>query len=242
MDNRFKELRNEYNEQLKDKNPKAKLYSVEDMCREMKDAGFNVSSSKIKKIESNQYGVSIDAETLLAYKWKFDVSADWLIDDTTHTRKIEGNIASASKVTGLSDATIKEIAELKPDYKIIFDKMISKYCFLLILSEIRNLLGYNYLRPHLKLEFDEKLPMNDGAEIDQYLFDAINDNSASTFFNEVVSNRIKQVVNNTINDDELKEYFGKIDEQSKIRGVLSAKYLPKLGNFENKGSDENETT
>lgn len=36
MMNRFKQLREEYNEQLKDKNPKAKLYSVEDMCEEMK--------------------------------------------------------------------------------------------------------------------------------------------------------------------------------------------------------------
>lgn len=237
MDNRFKKLRDEYNEHLKDIDPKAKLYSVEDMCEEMKSAGFKVSVSKIKKIESNQYGVTIDAETLLAYKWKFNVSADWLIDNTVDTRKLEGNIASASQTLGLSDLAIEEIVKLKPEYKIILDKMIANYCLLHALPEIRNLLGYNYLRPHLKLVFDEKMTMNDGAEIDQYLHDAINDNAVSIFFNNTVTNRIKDIVDNTMEDEELKEYFGKLDKQSKIYGVLSSKYLPKLKLLEEKERD-----
>lgn len=228
MENRFKKLRDEYNEQLKDKNPKAKLYSVNDMIKEMKDAGFKISGEKIKKIESNQYGVMIDAETLLAYKWKFDVSADWLIDNTVSPRKLEGNIASASQTLGLSDLAIEEIVKLKPEYKMILDKMIANYCLLHSLPEIRNLLGYNYLRPHIKLLFEEKAKMNDGAEIDQYLNNAINDNAVSVFFNNVVTNRIKDIVDNTMQDEELKEYFGKLDEQSKIYGILPAKYLPKL--------------
>lgn len=228
LDNRFKKLRDEYNEHLKDINPKAKLYSVEDMCEEMKSAGFKVSVSKIKKIESNQYGVTIDAETLLAYKWKFNVSTDWLIDNTVSSRKLEGNIASASQILGLSDLTIEQIVKLKPEYKMILDKMIANYCLLHVLPDIRNLLGYNYLRPHLKLLFDEKLKKNDGAEIDQYLHDAINDNAVSFFFNNTVTDRIKGIVDNTMEDDELKEYFGKLDEKSKIRGVLRAGDLPKL--------------
>lgn len=228
MDNRFKKLRDEYNEHLKDENPKAKLYSTEDMYKEMKANGFNVSLSKIKKIESDQYGVSIDAEILRAYKWKFDVSADWLIDNTVHTRKIDGDIASASTVIGLSDSTIEEIKAQKAEHKMILDKMISKYGLLQILQEIRNLLGYNYLQPHLKLVFDEKLTTSDGAEIDQYLLNAINDGYASAFFNTVVYDHIKQIVDATMRDDGLKEYFGKLDEQSKIRSILSSKYLPKL--------------
>jgi len=234
LDNRFKKLRDEYNEHLKDMDPKAKLYSAEDMCKEMIAAGFKVSVAKIKKIESNQYGVMIDSETLLAYKWKFDVSTDWLIDNTVSTRKLNGDIASASQTIGLSDATMEEIIKLKPEYKMILDKMIARYGLLYALPEIRNLLGYNYLRPHLKLVFDEKLHMNDGAEIDQYLFDAINDNAVSVFFNNTVYDHIKQIIDKTMNDDELKEYFGELDKQSKIRSVLSAKYLPKLS----KGSDE----
>lgn len=234
MDNRFKKLRDEYNERLKDKNPKAKLYSTEDMCTEMKSAGFKVSVSKIKKIESNQYGVTIDAETLLAYKWKFNVSVDWLIDNTVTSRKLEGNIASASQTLGLSDLAIEEISKLKPEYKMILDKMIANYCLLHALPEIRNLLGYNYLRPHIKLLFEEKAKMNDGAEIDQLLHNAINDNTVSVFFNSSVANRIKDIVDNTMEDEELKEYFGKLDEQSKIYGILPAKYLTKLL----QGSDE----
>lgn len=228
MINRFKQLREEYNEQLKDKNPKAKLYSVEDMCEEMKDAGFTVSKAKIKKIESEQPDVSIDAKTLLAYKWKFGVSIDWLIDNTVQTRKVEGNIASASKVIGLSDVAIEEISKLKPDYKMILDKMISNYCFLLVLPEIRNLLGYNSLKPHIKLLFDEKTYVK-GAEIDQLLYDAVNDNAVAAFFNEIVIKRIKESIDNTILDKDLQKYFEEKDKNSKIRSVpLSAAYLPKL--------------
>ena len=193
----------------------------------------------IKKIESNQYGVSIDDETLRAYKWKFNVSADWLIDDTVHTRKIDGDIASASKITGLSDATIEEIKKLKPEHKMILDKMISKYGLLQIMQEIRNLLGFNYLQPHLKLVFDEKRNASDGTEIDQLLTDAINDSHVAAFFNTTVSEHIKQVVDNTMNDEELKEYFGKLDEQSKIHSILSAKDLPKLDNDKTKKGDDN---
>lgn len=240
MINRFKQLREEYNEQLKDKNPKAKLYSVEDMCEEMKNAGFTVSKAKIKKIESEQPDVSIDAKTLLAYKWKFGVSVDWLIDNTVQTRKVDGNIASASKVIGLSDVAIEEISKLKPDYKMILDKMISNYCFLLVLPEIRNLLGYNSLKPHIKLLFDEKSYKN-GAEIDQFLFDAINDNTVSTFFNETVIKRIKDIIDNTMLDKDLQAYFREKDKNSKIGSVLTAADLPKhnpeTGKLEYKGSD-----
>lgn len=113
MENRFKKLREEYSEQRRDKDPAAKIYSQGDMYEEMIEAGFNVSLSKIKKIESEQYGVTVDAETLRAYKWKFDVSADWLIDPSVKTRKITGTVASASKVTGLSDEAIETLIKLK---------------------------------------------------------------------------------------------------------------------------------
>jgi hypothetical protein len=226
MANRFKKLRDEYNEQLKDKNPKAKLYSANDMYKEMKSAGFKVSKEKIKKIESNQYGVQIDSETLLAYKWKFNVSADWLIDESVSTRHLTGDNASASQYLGLSDATIDEITELNPDYKMILDKMISRYSFLYVLKKIRNLLGYNELKPHVKLTFDEYANFNDGAEIDQLLIDAINDNDISTFFNETVNAYIKDVIDKTILDEDLKKYFGEKDRNSKIKTILTTKDLP----------------
>lgn len=113
MANRFQKLREEYSEKRKDENPKAKIYSQREMYEEMTNAGFNVSLSKIKKIESDTYGVEVDAETLRAYKWKFNVSADWLIDETVTTKRINGSIASASKLTGLTDEAIDTLIKLK---------------------------------------------------------------------------------------------------------------------------------
>lgn len=231
MENRFQRLREEYSEQRRDKDPTAKIYSQREMYEEMIAAGFKVSFAKIKKIESEQYGVEVDAETLRAYKWKFDVSADWLIDTSVKTKKITGTVASASKVTGLSDEAIEEISKLNSDYKKILDKMISRYCLLSILAEIRNLLGYNYLKPHLVLKFDETRKLNSGAEIDQFLHNAINDNAVSSFFNETISKSMKNIVDNTMNDTELKEYFGEKDKTSKIWGTTPWTPLPKIGDL-----------
>lgn len=111
---------------------------------------------------------------------------------------------------------------------MILDKMISNYCFLLVLPEIRNLLGYNSLKPHIKLLFDEKTYVK-GAEIDQLLYDAVNDNAVAAFFNEIVIKRIKESIDNTMLDKDLQKYFEEKDKNSKIRSVpLSAAYLPKL--------------
>ena len=43
---------------------------------------------------------------------------------------------------------------------------------------------------------------------------------------------LKGVIENTVNDEELKEYFGEIDKKSKIQAPLSAEFLPKLGQKE----------
>lgn len=204
MHNRFKKIRDEYNKHLKATDPNAKLYSAEDMCKEMNDAGFNVSVSRIKKIESDQPEVRIDVETLRAYKWKFNVSADWLIDDTVSSKKLNGSVASAAQTIGLSDTSIEEIIKLKPEHKAILDKMIANYCLLSVLPKIRNLLGYNYLHPHLTLKFDEKHKLQNGAEIDQILNDVINDDTVSTFFNESVTACLKNIIESTMNDEELK--------------------------------------
>lgn len=104
--NRFKQIREEYSENRRDKDPTEKIYSIDKMVEEMKEAGFDVSSSRIKKIESEQAGVNISPEILLAYKWKFGVSADWLIDPNVATRNLQGDVATASKITGLSDDSI----------------------------------------------------------------------------------------------------------------------------------------
>lgn len=44
--------------------------------------------------------------------------------------------------------------------------------------------------------------------------------------------KIIKRIENTVNDEELKEYFGEIDKKSKIQAPLSAEFLPKLGQKE----------
>lgn len=213
--------------QHKNNNPMEKEMTVAELVKKLnaKLDGKKLDRNVINRIENGTQEPTL--AQLVAYSKVFNVSTDYLLNNVKPKSDTE-TLKSIADFLGLSDASVEEIAKLKAEYKMILDKMIANYCLLLVLPDIRNLLGYNYLRPHLKLLFDEKLKKNDGAEIDQYLHDAINDNTVSIFFNNTVTNRIKGIVDNTMEDDELKEYFGKLDEKSKIRGVLRAGDLPKL--------------
>ena len=196
--------------------------------------GKKLDRNVVNRIEAGQEPTSAQ---LVAYSKVFNVSTDYILNNISPKSDTE-TIKTIADYLGLSDTTIEELAKLKPDHKMIFDKMISKYSFLLILSEIRNLLGYNYLRPHLTLQFDEKLKWLDGADIDQILSDAINDNAVSAFFNGAVNKRIEQIVENVMKDTDLQKYFGELDKYSKIRAVpLGAEFLPTLDQLKNKGSD-----
>ena len=219
--------------QHKNNNPMEKEMTVAELVKKLnaKLDGKKLDRNVINRIESGTQEPT--HAQLIAYSRVFNVSTDYLLNNVKPKSDTE-TLKSIADFLGLSDASVKEIANLKPEYKMILDKMIANYCLLHALPEIRNLLGYNYLRPHIKLLFEEKAKMNDGAEIDQYLNNAINDNAVSVFFNSTVANRIKNIVDNTMEDEELKEYFGRLDEQSKIYGILPAKYLPKLL----QGSDE----
>ena len=219
--------------QHKNNNPMEKEMTVAELVKKLnaKLDGKKLDRNVINRIENGTQEPT--PAQLVAYSKVFNVSTDYLLNNVKPKSDTE-TLKSIADFLGLSDASVEEIAKLKPEYKMILDKMIANYCLLLVLPDIRNLLGYNYLRPHIKLLFEEKAKMNDGAEIDQYLHNAINDNTVSVFFNSTVANRIKDIVDNTMEDEELKEYFGKLDEQSKIYGILPAKYLPKLL----QGSDE----
>lgn len=237
-ENRFKKVRIDYSEARRDKNHREKIYSSKDLSNDFKQMGFNISESRIKKFENGTEGAKIDINVLLAYKKKFNVSADWLIDNSVSTKYLHGDDAIATKATGLSDNSIKEIKRLHSDQKAILDKMI-EYGLLRILCEIRNLIGYNYLRPHIKLLFDQKTKWLNGAEIDQYLENAVNDDNISDLFNVRIVNSIKNVVDDIMQDEELLHYFGELDKQSKIRSTaLTADLLPILGNTNQEG-DEN---
>lgn len=213
----------------KNNNEMEKGMTITELVREL-NANINgkkLDRNVIARIENGSQQPT--PSQLVAYSKVFDVSIDFILTgEKLTTRSKTEKIKSIADYLGISDESVENILNLTPDHKIILDKMISRYCLLLILPEIRNLLGYNYLRPHLKLVFEEKKKLKSGAEIDQYLNNAINDDTVSTFFNEAVSKRMKQVIDNTMDDEELKKYFGDIDKHSKISSSLPASELPKL--------------
>ncbi len=226
--------------QRKNNNEMEKEMTIAELVKKLNKEidGKKLDRNVINRIEAGQEPTLTQ---LVAYSKVFNVSTDYILNNVSPKSDTE-TIKSIADYLGLSDVTIEEIMKLKTDYKMILDKMISRYCLLLILSEIRNLLGYNYLKPHLTLKFDEKCKWLDGADIDQFLNNAVSDNAVSVFFNEAVNKRIEQIVKNTMEDEELQKYFGELDKHSKIQGILRADQLPRLGDFKSKGSDDNETT
>ena len=112
--NRFKQLREAESERRRDKNPKCELFTQEKLSKELNEkCHYYISSSKIKKLETDTDGVKVDAALLLAYKKFFHVSVDWLIDSSVNTQFLDGDVAIASKTTGLSDDAIKTLSQLK---------------------------------------------------------------------------------------------------------------------------------
>ena len=231
--NIYEKLRRSHHKNNNEMEKEMTITELVDKLNEKID-GKNLDRNVVNRIEAGQEPTSAQ---LVAYSKVFNVSTDYILNNISPKSDTE-TIKTIADYLGLSDTTIEELAKLKPDHKMIFDKMISKYSFLLILSEIRNLLGYNYLRPHLTLQFDEKLKWLDGADIDQILSDAINDNAVSAFFNGAVNKRNEQIVENVMKDTDLQKYFGELDKYSKIRAVpLGAEFLPTLDQLKNKGSD-----
>lgn len=109
MENRFKKLRIDELERRRDKNPKCELFTQERLSIELeKECKYEISSSKIKKLESDTIGVKIDAPLLLAYSRFFNVSIDWLLHNSD-SQRITGDIAIVSGITGLSDEAIENL-------------------------------------------------------------------------------------------------------------------------------------
>lgn len=51
MENRFKEIRGVFREKT-DKDPNAKIYSIDEMCNDFYNMGFNISPSRVKKLKA----------------------------------------------------------------------------------------------------------------------------------------------------------------------------------------------
>ena len=232
MENRFKEIRVEYSEKRRDKDPNAKIYSIDEMCNDFYNMGFNISPSRVKKVESNTPDVKIDAEMLLAYKKKFNVSADWLIDNTVTTRHLTGNAASASMVTGLTDITIDEIASLSVSEKHIIDAFFSRSAISInIIKTIQEMLFYSHplAKNNSYIKLDKSLTARD-KDYEQ-LEMKLNESRIIDILSQRLSIEMREIIETLSKDKKLSDEILE-DYRSKFftyhRHVLTAAELPKL--------------
>ncbi len=123
METRFKAIRLEYQEELRDKNHKAK-FTQDDLEKEFADMGYYyITRTKITKLETGSPGVAINKEILLAYSKFFNVSSDWLLG-LSNTQRFSGDIHNASKVTNLSEVAIQKIKSYPVKSQNIFNLII----------------------------------------------------------------------------------------------------------------------
>ena len=229
--NIFEELRKS---KLKYTNDLEQSWTVADLVKKFKEIApeLNIDRNKINRIENNSQ--KPDVNTLIAYSKIFNVSTDYLLG-LSKEKTIDENAKMVSKYTGLSGESIKIIVNLSKDDKLILDTMIKRYGLLLSIADIRRLIAFRSLQPHITVIFDEKTKHEKGHSIDKELTDTINDSSALHFFNEKITSTLKNIIENTIQDSSLGEYFKQLYLTSKIKGrPLTAADLPKLGNIKKK--------
>lgn len=124
MGNRFKKVRIDEENRRKDINHKDK-FGQKELCKELEEeCGYYMNISKLKKLEAGHSDVKIDSELLLAYKKIFNVSADWLIDESVHNKNLDGDIATASKTVGLSEEAITRISNYEETEKELLNRLI----------------------------------------------------------------------------------------------------------------------
>lgn len=245
MANRFKILREEVTEKRKDENHFAKIYTMDDLSKDFERLGYPISSSIIKKIESlkelentKQKGVKIDWFILLAYKKRFNVSVDWLIDETVQTRQLAGNDAIASKTIGLSDNAIRCLKNYEDYEKEMLDKLINcnildrKQDYLKML--LTALINYGMSAYASKITitdtlFNEKKEIKDSETINNML-----KHSATEIFDHCldISSSILSSKRNAIRENNLKiaesEHRALLEEIKKLTGKTESDILNEI--------------
>lgn len=178
-ENRFKQLRESESDRRRDEDPRCELFTQDRLSEELwRKCHYRISSSKIKKLETNTYGVKVDQDLLLAYKKFFNVSIDWLIDSSVNTKFLDGDIAIASKTTGLSDDAIKTLSQIKKGN--LTDSLLNTLSYVIsknpsyfirLISAIDLYFDEEYNTP---MQFSDGLyiPMDDGITNSPILHDA----------------------------------------------------------------------
>lgn len=122
METKFKTLRLEYQEDLKDKNHKQN-FTQEDLSKEFEKIGYYISRQKIGKLEIGSSEVQITKEILLAYHDFFGVTTDWLLG-ISETRYEKGDLSLASKTAGISEIAIRKLQDFSQVEKAILNLLI----------------------------------------------------------------------------------------------------------------------
>lgn len=136
METRFKTIRLEYQELLRDKNHKSK-FTQENLSKAFEDYGFYISREKIGKLETGDDGAAVTKDIILAYCKFFHVSADWLLG-LSETRYTEGDLFLASKATGLSENAVESLGKYSPIEKSILNLLIENGAIDLVLAAVYN--------------------------------------------------------------------------------------------------------
>ena len=122
METKFKTLRLEYQEDLKDKNHKQN-FTQEDLSKEFEKIGYYISRQKIGKLEIGSPEVQITKDILSAYHDFFGVTTDWLLDFSP-ARYEKGDLSLASKTVGISEIAINRLQGFSQVEKAILNLLI----------------------------------------------------------------------------------------------------------------------
>ena len=123
METRFKTIRLEYQEKLKDQNHKLR-FTQEDLADKFQEMGYAyINRLTINRIENNSPDAKVTKEILLAYHDFFGVTTDWLLG-ISETRYEKGDISLASKAAGISEIAISRLQGFSQVEKAILNLLI----------------------------------------------------------------------------------------------------------------------
>ena len=123
METRFKTIRLEYQEKLKDQNHRLK-FTQEDLADEFQKIGYTyINRLTINRIENNSPDAKVTKEILLAYHDFFGVTIDWLLG-ISESRYEKGDLSLASKAAGISEIAISRLQGFSQVEKAILNLLI----------------------------------------------------------------------------------------------------------------------
>lgn len=145
METRFKTVRTDYQEMLKDQDHKRK-FTQSNLSEEFKKRNFWISRETIGKLETGNPSAPVTKDVLLAYHTFFGVSSDWLlgISNTRYPSKKKGDISFISNYIGISEEAIKNLKNYSKIEKDIINLLIEDDTMLLVLFAIYNYFPDNF--------------------------------------------------------------------------------------------------